>query len=90
MDTPTLPGVLFTPFAPADMPGERIPDDLGNRRLRLRISEEDDRRFDLLPPRSGDHACVVTDLLTGTSYWVRRAPCGLGCYCAAEVVCHEC
>lgn len=42
--------------------------------------EKDDARYGIKPAWFGP----VLDNLTGEQVWFRPAPCGAGCYCAAE------
>lgn len=60
---------------------EPNPDD----RLKLRVSDHDRARIDLLPHGLGPERVQITDLLTGKQYTLRRANCGLGCCCALAV-----
>lgn len=57
------------------------PDD----RLKIFVSIRDRDRFDTLPAGPSSAKIRVTDLNTGKRYTIRRGPCGLGCYCAAEL-----
>lgn len=54
-------------------------------RLRLLVSTSDRNIIDSLPSGKSDRTATVTDLHTGQEYTVRRAPCGLNCYCALEI-----
>jgi hypothetical protein len=66
--------VQFTPFI---TDGATIP---------LRISEADWAAFDALPAGVTGETTVVTDVDSDMNYVVRRAECGLGCACAAQIV----
>lgn len=54
----------------------------GNGRVQMRISAED---CATLPWRGIGYRGTVTDLDTGKQYRVYGRPCGLGCYCDAEI-----
>lgn len=69
-------GEIFTPFLPA----------YGDKRIMLLLTPQDREAFDSLPDGRSRSVVEVWDLLTDTTFTVRRARCGLGCYCAAEVV----
>ena len=55
----------------------------GDAQRLLVISEADGNAFDALPHKS-THSVTVVDQASGRKWSVRRAACGLGCYCAAE------
>lgn len=58
-------------------------------RVFMVVSIEDKFRFDSLPfPEDGEkrRTVKVRNLVTAQDVKVRRGPCGLGCYCGAEVV----
>lgn len=55
-------------------------------RAHLMVSEADMRNFDSLPKGRNNHTAKVFDTVSGDAHLLRRADCGLGCYCAAEIV----
>lgn len=61
---------------------EPNPDD----RLQLCLCASDRDKIDALPFEPSDEVACVRDLRTGKRYVLRRAACGLHCYCALEVV----
>ena len=69
-------GLLFTPY-------ENTKSD---KRIRMNISQEDMATFDKLPSQQNQQTITIKNLKNGEKYVVRRADCGAGCYCAAEVV----
>lgn len=58
------------------------PDD----RLKLCVSDTDRAKYDALPHGASEESVTLTDIPTGKTYRIRRASCGLGCFCAAELV----
>lgn len=60
------------------------PDGDNPHEINLHVSEQDRLAFNALPRGGSGQAVTVTDQITLGLYRVRRAPCGLGCYCAAE------
>jgi hypothetical protein len=69
-------GLLFTPFENTK----------SGKRIRMNISQEDMANFDKLPSHRNEQTITIKNLKNGKKYVVRRADCGAGCYCAAEVV----
>lgn len=68
-------GQLFTPYK----------NTTSDETINMRINATDMRNYDNLPQRSR-RTVLVTNMKDGKRYYVRRADCGAGCYCAAEVV----
>lgn len=86
----------FTPYIADDAEGpfdglilwDRHPS--GAVRIHAELTDEDRRLFDALPNERGQQPANppevrVTDQQTGIAFYVRRADCGLGCHCAAEI-----
>lgn len=89
----------FTPRIAEDAIGEfdglRIWDrnpGTGEIRLDIELDFENRRTYSLYEEAWADNgkssrmSAVVTDSLTGITFRVKRAACGSGCFCAAEVV----
>ena len=55
-------------------------------RAHMMVSEADCDRFDSLLKGQSSETVVIFDTVSNQEYEVRRADCGLGCYCAAEIV----
>lgn len=55
-------------------------------RAYMMISEKDMDRFDSLRRGESGETVTVFDTISDQHYEVRRANCGAGCFCAAEVV----
>ena len=58
-------------------------------RYNMELSKQDWKAFQAIPdPRQTPNlnAVIVTDQVTGRRFMVSKAPCGLRCYCDAEVV----
>ena len=74
---------LFTPFV----------NKFTTLRAHMEISHEDMMKFDALPKGEKGLMSVITvfDTVSQAAYLISRAPCGLGCECAAVIVeCDEC
>ena len=59
-------------------------------RIHMDLTKQDWKAFQAIPdPRQTPNlnAVIVTDQYTGRKFKVSKAPCGLRCYCDAEVVC---
>jgi hypothetical protein len=69
-------GLDFTPFENTK----------SGKRILMNISQEDMANFDKLPSHRNEQTITIKNLKNGKKYVVRRADCGAGCYCAAEVV----
>ena len=69
-------GLLFTPYENTK----------SGKRITMNISQEDMANFDKLPSQQNEQTITIKNLKNGKKYVVRRADCGAGCYCAAEVV----
>lgn len=54
--------------------------------IKLRVTKVDSKSFDKLPQGPSDKCATVRDMDTKKVYKVKRADCGLGCYCAAEAI----
>lgn len=65
-------GKVLTPYLPNS-----------SKRVVLILSEGDRARYDALALRG---KVTLTDQMTGQEFTVKRAACGLGCHCAAEIV----
>lgn len=79
----TAPNVLnFSPYDDDQLTGL---DRDSQGRVQLAVSFDDVRRYDAIERRSVESA-VMTDVNTGRSWRVRRASCGLRCYCSAAIV----
>jgi hypothetical protein len=68
--------MLFTPYV----------SELTELRAHMEISTSDYDAFDKLPRQESEQAVTVFDAVSNDHYQVKRAPCGLGCYCAAVIV----
>lgn len=55
----------------------------GEDAVKLALSDEDSQKFDDLPRGHGRASVAVKNLQDGQLWSVRRASCGLKCYCAA-------
>lgn len=55
-----------------------------NDRLQLKVSAEDLARVRSLPKGASSATVTVTDLHSEKRYALRRADCGLVCFCALE------
>jgi hypothetical protein len=79
--TPMVEGELIS-----EVKGMTVNDHMGldTIRVRMEISSEDYENYH----KYGDCAIgyAVTDIPTGIQVMVRRADCGAGCRCAAEIV----
>lgn len=51
--------------------------------VKLCLSDEDRQKFCNLDRGNSRESAVVTDVPTGKQWKVKRAACGLGCFCAA-------
>ena len=68
--------MLFTPYENTK----------SSKRIRMNISKADMAKFDKLPSKKNKKTITIKNLKNGKKYVIRRADCGAGCYCAAEVV----
>jgi hypothetical protein len=57
-----------------------------NDRLQLEVPSEDLARVRSLPKGASRTTVTVTDLQSNKRYVLRRAACGLVCFCALELV----
>lgn len=55
----------------------------GDRRI-IKIDADDAAQVQALPPGPSDHTATIYDHTQNESVTVRRASCGLSCYCALE------
>lgn len=55
-----------------------------SRRMLILVDDDDFRRWS--DAGYGGDGTVVTDLICGSSFELRRADCGAGCACATRVV----
>ena len=55
-------------------------------RLALEITSSNRQLFAVLPEGKSDVIAIIKDEQTGLSVGVRRSPCGISCYCGAEIV----
>ena len=55
-------------------------------RAHMMVSEADMRNYDALPRGRSNHTVQVFDTVSGEYHLLRRDDCGLGCFCAAEIV----
>ncbi len=70
---------IFTPFVGTT--GDHHRD-----RAEMLITASDIQRFDSLPRQQAHDVISVFDAYSQEHYYVRRATCGGGCFCAAEIV----
>jgi hypothetical protein len=72
---PTVTGNIFTP-------------NVGpyGQRVMFLIDDGDMEDFDALPRGPSPETVRVTDLMSDSIFTIKRADCGAGCFCAAEVV----
>lgn len=77
---------VFTPFPKGTMPEDvkRWADGPPYGRIELDLNDADAAEYAALRMAEGTRGILVTDQHTGERFRLSPAPCGLGCYCAAD------